>query len=448
MKTFRSIVFIGIIGLLVSSCGSKKKTLAKDENKEKNTVKEVVVKESEHNPELSKPTGMKDISTEKYIKTYAPIAMTQMKLYSIPASITLAQGILESRSGNSDLTKVSNNHFGIKCHKDWEGNRTYYDDDKKQECFRVYDDPDKSFDDHAMFLVHKKRYAGLFKLKPGDYKAWAKGLRKAGYATDKHYPEKLIQIIEKYELYKYDESVLKNRQTHPERVVSSPDPHDNSPINAASYIVQKGDGLYSISKRSGVSIADIKRYNNLHSDDIKIGQILLLKVPEKEVVRAVSNISNPKLKVAKDTLPPAAKDSLQPVQTKETAPSEKQMTNSVKKPDFHIVEQSETLYQIAYKYELEVPDLRRWNHIRKNEIRVGQRLFLRDPREIYAAKKTRKSIPEVSESQPSDSDVHIVAPKETLYSISRMYGLSVKKLMQLNGLTNYTIRIGQALRVR
>ena len=112
--------------------------------------------------------------------------------YGIPASITLAQGILESGSGKGELTRKSNNHFGIKCHRNWTGDRAYHDDDEKGECFRRYNHPMYSFNDHSQFLTGRKRYAFLFKLRKDDYKGWARGLRKAGYATDKKYPQKLI----------------------------------------------------------------------------------------------------------------------------------------------------------------------------------------------------------------------------------------------------------------
>ena len=118
--------------------------------------------------------------------------------YGIPASITLAQGILESGAGRSALSKKSNNHFGIKCHKGWTGQRVFHDDDELQECFRKYKDPKYSFRDHSLFLTQRSRYEGLFAYKKNDYKSWAKGLRKAGYATDPKYPQKLINIIETY----------------------------------------------------------------------------------------------------------------------------------------------------------------------------------------------------------------------------------------------------------
>lgn len=143
-------------------------------------------------------------TTEDYILQYRNIAIANEKQYGIPSSITLAQGILESGSGRSSLATEGNNHFGIKCHSTWEGKRMYKDDDKKNDCFRVYDNPEDSYTDHSLFLAKGQRYQSLFALDKTDYKSWAKGLKEAGYATNPQYPELLISIIEVYELDKVD----------------------------------------------------------------------------------------------------------------------------------------------------------------------------------------------------------------------------------------------------
>ena len=142
-----------------------------------------------------------------YINKYAPIAVVKMQEHGIPASITLAQGILESGAGMSELARKSNNHFGIKCHSDWTGEKVYHDDDKKQECFRKYKSVELSYEDHSQFLK-KERYKKLYSLDPTDYKGWAKGLKECGYATASDYAKKLIDIIETYELYNYDNGTM------------------------------------------------------------------------------------------------------------------------------------------------------------------------------------------------------------------------------------------------
>lgn len=141
---------------------------------------------------------------ERYIQTYSSLAVSEMYRSGVPASITLAQGMLESGNGQSELARKSNNHFGIKCHNNWKGKKVYHDDDAKGECFRKYDDPKESFYDHSDFLRYRDRYKFLFDLKTTDYKGWANGLKQAGYATDPAYPKKLIKLIEDYRLYEYD----------------------------------------------------------------------------------------------------------------------------------------------------------------------------------------------------------------------------------------------------
>lgn len=151
------------------------------------------------------PSGQR-LSAEDYIAEWKQVAVKKMKEHGIPASITLAQGLLESGNGNSELARQGNNHFGIKCTPDWTGGRTYHDDDKKDDCFRKYKDASQSYEDHAKFL-QKPRYAPLFELKATDYEGWARGLKKAGYATDPAYPQKLIALIDRYELHNLDKGI-------------------------------------------------------------------------------------------------------------------------------------------------------------------------------------------------------------------------------------------------
>jgi len=145
-----------------------------------------------------------DILVNLYVRAFSPIAVQEMNLYHIPASITLAQGIIESGAGQSKLAKEANNHFGVKCHKDWTGKTYFQDDDRPNECFRKYDNPEESYRDHSYFLTQRDRYKGLFGLPITDYRGWAAGLQVVGYATSSQYSEKLITIIEKYQLYIYD----------------------------------------------------------------------------------------------------------------------------------------------------------------------------------------------------------------------------------------------------
>ncbi len=220
--------------------------------------------------------------TLNYIEDFKFIAIKKMLEYDIPASITLAQGILESGSGRSELTKNTDNHFGIKCHKGWEGKTYYYDDDEAQECFRKYSDPEESFNDHSYFLTSRSRYASLFELELDDYKAWAHGLKDAGYATDKKYPQKLIKYIEDYELHRYDELVTENGNKKGKKpsVKLADEPVKESSLVAVTpqkYVfVSKGDTLYSIAKSYNMTVEEIKMLNELTSNEISVGQRLKL----------------------------------------------------------------------------------------------------------------------------------------------------------------------------
>ncbi|PZO30509.1 MAG: hemagglutinin [Flavobacteriaceae bacterium] len=207
----------------------------------------------------------------KYIDSYKEIAKDNMVKSGIPASVTLGQAILESGAGTGPLSVQGNNHFGIKCHKEWTGASIRHTDDEENECFRKYDDPSHSFRDHSYFLVSRPRYADLFKLDKDDYKAWAKGLKAAGYATDPKYPDKLISLIERYQLQKYDAEVLGKEYipTLKSETIAYND--------ASKYTVVKGDTLYSISKRFNISIDDLKKKNNLIDNTLSLGQSIIVK---------------------------------------------------------------------------------------------------------------------------------------------------------------------------
>ena len=220
-----------------------------------------------------------------YIEKFKTIAIQEMNLYGIPASITLAQGLFESGSGNAELARVANNHFGIKCTSDWKGKGYYKDDDNHNDCFRVYDRPEDSFRDHSEFLK-RPRYAKLFQLDKNDYVGWANGLKAAGYATNPNYPQLLINIIQKYNLDQYDrpetESQKEKRedkvltQINDNGLTASKDSVTQGATVNKSYTVTTGDTLYSISRRFGITVDDLKALNNLPDNNIRIGQKLIV----------------------------------------------------------------------------------------------------------------------------------------------------------------------------
>jgi flagellum-specific peptidoglycan hydrolase FlgJ len=256
----RIVVFL-VMSFVAFSCGSKKIVVTKKDKRTPKTEKVVVNPKPTAQPDIPKNSNLNAIDI--YILKYNGIAMDNMKQHKIPASITLAQGILESGSGKGRLSVEANNHFGIKCHG-WKGKKIYHDDDRSQECFRKYDHAESSFKDHSEFLTGRGRYAQLFKLKSDDYKGWAKGLRAAGYATDRKYPEKLISLINRYNLDKYDAMVLGNKSSIADVSVN--------------HIVIKGDTLYSLSRQYNTTVDTLKQLNSLKSNTISLGQLIIIKL--------------------------------------------------------------------------------------------------------------------------------------------------------------------------
>ncbi|NJB81515.1 glucosaminidase domain-containing protein [Wenyingzhuangia aestuarii] len=340
----RKFLVLGVV-LLVISCGSSKKVTQKSNAKNINTRQEVMVvpsKEALKEVEKAVKETKKDAhsnlneTTLAYIAQYAPLAMDEMRKFKIPASITLAQGILESGSGKSQLSAKSNNHFGIKCHTGWKGEKVYHDDDAKGECFRKYQYPATSYQDHSLFLTTRFRYASLFKLKKDDYKSWAKGLKKAGYATDPKYPNKLVAFIEKYELYKYDKMVLKGKidtdhLTQKAEVAEIVDDlkHEakrRKKLNRKGvHTVKNEDTLYSISREYNISVEELKALNNLSDHIIHKGDELKLR-------------------------------------------------SNAKREHYHTVEKKETLYSISKEYDTTVEELKKMNNLRTNDLSIGQEL--------------------------------------------------------------------------
>ncbi|RZL48783.1 MAG: LysM peptidoglycan-binding domain-containing protein [Pedobacter sp.] len=242
-------------------------------------------------------------TTLSYIDAFKTVAIEEMNKYGIPASITLAQGILESDKGNSDLAKYANNHFGVKCTSDWKGKAYYKDDDKNNDCFRVYKDARESYKDHSEFLK-RKRYSFLFELDKNDYRNWAIGLKTAGYATNPKYPDLLIGIIEKYKLNQYDSPesekekiaredrvfteinanipVEKKKFTPVEIAPKDPPTSPTTTLNTTAtvtdgfYTVKQGDTLFKISQLFKLTVDELKALNKMADNNIKIGQKLLV----------------------------------------------------------------------------------------------------------------------------------------------------------------------------
>lgn len=269
------LLIIGVV--LFTSCSATKSTISNRKARRNN--------KSVQQTNRASIAGYTPLTSLQYIDRYKSIAIQEMNLYGIPASVTLAQGLFESGSGNGELARVANNHFGIKCNYEWKGKSYYKNDDNQNDCFRVYDKPEDSFRDHSEFLK-KKNYSKLFELDKNDYQGWAYGLKKAGYATNPKYPALLITIIQKYTLDQYDRPEgeiakikrvdkvftqidIKTEQAEKDSIIQNP------PIDK-TYMVKQGDTLYSLSKRFGLSLGDIKALNNMTDSTLKIGQVLII----------------------------------------------------------------------------------------------------------------------------------------------------------------------------
>ena len=298
------------------------------------------------------PAQSKNQNYITYIDKYDDIAVSEMYRSGIPASITLAQGLLESGAGKSQLAVRSNNHFGIKCHNGWKGGRVYHDDDAKGECFRKYDSPEESYRDHSDFLRYRERYKFLFDFQITDYKSWAYGLKKAGYATDPNYPDKLISIIELYGLSRYDTSPAPSSGSkasdssgQPIRIPTPPSQlgqvqrADNAVKETFRFSLTRqmysqngvpfvyavaGETYASIAASYGLFTGEILRFNDLSGKPVlKAGSVVYLQKKKKYAAEGL---------------------------------------------DKHVVEKGETLWEISQRYGIRMKSLRRLNGLDKSSV--------------------------------------------------------------------------------
>lgn len=281
-------LLIALVTTLLASCSSKKQLVGTHQTYKKPekiiTNKPEKVKFPKHDGAIIEDKIVKVYSSNGYVERFKDIAIEEMIKNGIPASITLAQGMLESASGNSPLAREANNHFGIKCHAGWTGKTILKDDDSAGECFRYYNSAEESYKDHSEFLK-RSHYSFLYDLQRDDYKGWAKGLKKAGYATNPRYPELLIDLIERYGLDRYDRSEsIYDKVQREEKVMAQ---IAEKPVETKAeiikpavalkiYEVTPGDTLYAISKKVGLSVDEIKLLNSLGGNDLKPGQLLVV----------------------------------------------------------------------------------------------------------------------------------------------------------------------------
>ena len=329
-----------------------------------------------------------------YIEKYHKIAMIEMQEYKIPASITLAQGILESGNGKSELAKKSNNHFGIKCHKNWTGARTYHDDDEKGECFRVYDDPAQSYRDHSIFLTSGQRYAFLFDLEITDYKGWAKGLKQAGYATLPVYANVLINLIELYDLTQYDHKALNGPKVVLEEEKSEGKTEKEKKTESET-------GTKSKSKSKSKNTTKTKGKAKSKTDKSVSEKYTPHKLSDAEVVGKLFDGRYIR------------------------------ENNGVK---FIYAKAGDDVYALADGMEIYDYQLIKYNNL-------GNRRTLNEKEIIYIEPKKNKAARQYK--------YHIIEGGETLSYVSRLYAVKLESLFKMNNMNETTIlRIGTKIRLK
>jgi LysM repeat protein len=388
------------------------------------------------------------ITVKQYIDTFKNIAMREMLEYKIPASITLAQGLLESGSGNSRLAKQGNNHFGIKCKKDWTGCTILEDDDALQECFRCYAKAEDSYKDHSRFLKENKRYAALFLMDISDYKSWAKGLLAAGYATNQKYADLLISTIERNKLMQYDSMVISGYNPYNTQIPANIDIVYNK---VPSTVVQQNETIDKIANVNNKTINKLIKYNdlNFHSN-IEPGDVLYLKPKKRK-----ASVSNHEVKEGETMWEISQKYAIRMsslykknlmdigtepqigvilnLQTKASSRPDTVVKNvdQPKSENFiiHYVSMGETLYNISQKYNVSVEDIKTANGLKNDQISLGMELKIQKP-------------------QKGAIIVYKVQSGDTLYSISRKFSVSVEEIKSWNKISDNSINVGQTIEIR
>ncbi|MBR9860797.1 LysM peptidoglycan-binding domain-containing protein [bacterium] len=446
-------------------------------------------------------------SPQEYIEKYKDLAVIEMYRSGVPASITLAQGILESNSGNSRLAIYANNHFGIKCKGDWTGNVIYADDDAPDECFRAYPSVLASFQDHSEFLRANWRYHELFELQTTDYVGWCKGLRKAGYATNPKYDVILINLIDRYELHQYDLApmpggnpaepmisqsvnnvpvIIADKGQTVSSIASQNDLRDrhirkwNDLPNDAEieegdmvylkpkrrrgaeeqHTVVKGEDMHSISQQYGIKLKHLYRKNRMdRGTEPVVGEVIYMQ--KKRSREDTVELASPEPKweeKEEEFVNPYAPGNEDKLDMREPTPIVKD-TGDI--PDYHTVQKGDNIYRIAERYHVFEEDLLKWNKdLNPNHLSIGQVIYLKPnanvPEEQLAKEDqvdtTEKLNEEEMKSLQEDITVsgpvyHKVVKGDTVYNICKRYGISQDQLKAWNKLDSLTIYLGQSLQV-
>ncbi|MBI1306453.1 MAG: LysM peptidoglycan-binding domain-containing protein [Bacteroidetes bacterium] len=456
-------------------------------------------------------SAQEKMTPSQYIETYREFAIVEMYRSGVPASITLAQGMLESSYGNSRLAREGNNHFGIKCKGDWNGKTIRADDDAPNECFRAYNSALESYRDHSDFLRGNWRYHDLFDLQITDYKGWAEGLRKAGYATNTSYHTIIVNLIEKYDLGKYDsapmpgkqqieytdnnvpmvraqkdetmEMIARRNDLTVKQIYKYNDLSKGTGINEGDvvylkpkrrrgtekeHVVEDGETMYQISQAYGIKLKQLYKRNRLEEGtEVAAGQKIVMrgKIDKSDSVEVVTEKEK---KSELNTNPFVNPHSLENI---EKAPP--LADDTISRPDFYIVQSGDNIYRIAEKYHVFEEDLVKWNdNLNILQLSVGQKIYLSpeaaqkaktnssetikkgiQPNEIKteAVISNQPTVQKAEINQPVVSDAptkyHVVQAGETVYRICTTYKITAEQLQKWNNLSGNTIYTGQKLRV-
>lgn len=376
----------------------------------------------------------------QYINTYKALAISEMQRTGIPAAIKLAQGIHETDAGNSELVRKSNNHFGIKCKATWTGDKVYHDDDARGECFRSYASPQDSYMDHSNFLKGSPRYASLFALDPMDFEGWAYGLKKAGYATNIKYSQILIRIINEYHLQDYTLIALGKLKPEDEWLVK--ESTSSAPILSPAEVK-----IETTTGEADKAIA-IDQTPNFPEGEFKINETRVVYARPGSSLLAIAQQYDVSLKRLMDFNEineenVLVKGQLVYLQRKRKHGSQ----------PYHTVLAGETVYDVAQAEGIRLENLMELNHLNRGmEPAAGEKLYLKETaptRPLLAdAKKLEmqlQSIVKNTSQQETSYTTHVVQTKETLYAISKKYGVPIEKLKQWNNLVSYDLRTGQEL---
>lgn len=373
-----------------------------------------------------------DEMVEAYISQYKDVAIEEMQRTGIPASITLAQGIIESNAGQSPLATDANNHFGIKCHNDWTGKSFIYDDDRKNECFRKYPSSLDSYKDHSDFLKNKERYAVLFTYQQGDYKAWAKGLKACGYATNPQYANILIKCVDDYDLHQWDLNEddraawfasLNNCGAKPE-IKENGNPEV---VNASLTSLNADERIFVFNDIKCITMQEGESLNDL-ATTYEIGLKRLMRYND------ISNDSQ---------LQPGSRVYLQP----------KRHNGDV---EFDTVQAGETMFAISSEHGIQLAELYEKNLMKLGtQPAAGETIYLKSTRKelpvLFDAKADstvqKQTAPAPVSFKIEDPQYHVVAKGDTLYSLSKKYNVTVNELKAMNQLKTTDLRVGEKLKV-